>query len=202
MFSAAACGAARRRRCLGRPHRTAGPALKTNEPRCRATARPPSARATRRYSPLAWCVGLPARHRRLDSSAGVVAERGGCVVAVFPAVLGKAPCPGHQTRQPRAPTPTPPAPHPAATAGPPQTAAAAQHCESNFPARKARSSLDVGLPDGAGDDAYLRAVSGVLPGVLEEFRPDLVLYDAGGGGGCGGRGAWTLGVLGLPLGFI
>ncbi|GBF94126.1 histone deacetylase [Raphidocelis subcapitata] len=53
------------------------------------------------------------------------------------------------------------------------------HCESNFPARKARSTLDVGLPDGAGDEPYLRAVSDALPGALEDFRPDLVLYDAG-----------------------
>ncbi len=56
------------------------------------------------------------------------------------------------------------------------------HCESNFPARKMASSLDVGLPDGTGDDEYLAAVSGVLPGVMAEFRPDLVLYDAGGSG--------------------
>jgi acetoin utilization deacetylase AcuC-like enzyme len=37
----------------------------------------------------------------------------------------------------------------------------------------------VGLPDGTGDDAYLAAVADVLPPVLQDFRPDLVLYDAG-----------------------
>lgn len=29
------------------------------------------------------------------------------------------------------------------------------HAESNFPARKQRSHLDIGLPDGTGDEAYL-----------------------------------------------
>ena len=30
------------------------------------------------------------------------------------------------------------------------------HCQSNFPCRKQKSTLDLGLPDGTGDDAYLR----------------------------------------------
>lgn len=41
------------------------------------------------------------------------------------------------------------------------------------------SSLDVGLPDGLDDDGYLGAVADVLPRVLAQFKPDLVLYDAG-----------------------
>lgn len=52
-------------------------------------------------------------------------------------------------------------------------------------------SLDVGLPDGTGDAEYLAAVSEALPRALSEFRPDLVLYDAGGRPGRpggGGRG--------------
>ncbi|KAK9804901.1 hypothetical protein WJX72_010870 [[Myrmecia] bisecta] len=53
------------------------------------------------------------------------------------------------------------------------------HAESNFPYRKQTSDLDVGLPDGTGDEAYLRQVGDVLPSVLSSFRPDLVLYDAG-----------------------
>ncbi|WIA40703.1 hypothetical protein OEZ86_004398 [Tetradesmus obliquus] len=53
------------------------------------------------------------------------------------------------------------------------------HAASNFPARKQTSSLDVPLPDGLQDDAYLAAVAEVLPGVLSSFRPQLVLYDAG-----------------------
>jgi len=53
------------------------------------------------------------------------------------------------------------------------------HCESNFPARKQRSTLDIGLADGVADAEYLRVVAEVLPSVLSSFRPDLVLYDAG-----------------------
>ncbi len=53
------------------------------------------------------------------------------------------------------------------------------HARGNFPFDKARSDLDVELPDGAGDEVYLRALGETLPGVLRTFRPDLVLYVAG-----------------------
>ncbi|GLC41819.1 hypothetical protein PLESTM_001243500 [Pleodorina starrii] len=53
------------------------------------------------------------------------------------------------------------------------------HAQSNFPARKQRSTLDVGLPDGTSDGPYLAAVGELLPRVLREFAPDVVLYDAG-----------------------
>ncbi len=53
------------------------------------------------------------------------------------------------------------------------------HAEKNFPVRKARSSLDVHLPDGLDDDCYMAALSRHLPDVLERFAPDLVLYQAG-----------------------
>mmetsp|Transcript_25314 Transcript_25314/g.80093 ORF Transcript_25314/g.80093 Transcript_25314/m.80093 type:complete len:290 (+) Transcript_25314:297-1166(+) len=53
------------------------------------------------------------------------------------------------------------------------------HCQDNFPARKQASDLDVGLRSGAGDAEYMRAISEVVPGALQDFRPDLVLYDAG-----------------------
>lgn len=52
------------------------------------------------------------------------------------------------------------------------------HGERNYPFEKIGSSLDVGLPDGTGDAAYLRVVDAVVPAVLR-FRPDLVLYQAG-----------------------
>ena len=52
------------------------------------------------------------------------------------------------------------------------------HGERNFPLRKCPSSLDVGLPDGAGDAPYLDAVETVL-GAVVDWRPDLVLYIAG-----------------------
>ncbi|PSC74011.1 histone deacetylase [Micractinium conductrix] len=53
------------------------------------------------------------------------------------------------------------------------------HAASNFPARKQASHLDIGLPDGCADDQYLSTVAEALTGVLQTFRPDLVLYDAG-----------------------
>jgi acetoin utilization deacetylase AcuC-like enzyme len=53
------------------------------------------------------------------------------------------------------------------------------HAEKNFPARKARSTIDVGLPDGTGDADYLAALAEVLPGALDDFRPELILFQAG-----------------------
>jgi acetoin utilization deacetylase AcuC-like enzyme len=53
------------------------------------------------------------------------------------------------------------------------------HCEANFPFRKQASNLDVALPVGMEDDAYLRTLAQHLPELLTEVRPDLVLYDAG-----------------------
>ncbi|MBZ9649517.1 histone deacetylase [Sphingobium sp. 3R8] len=53
------------------------------------------------------------------------------------------------------------------------------HAEKNFPVRKARSTLDVGLEDGTGDAAYLAVLAEVLPRVLDDFAPDLILYQAG-----------------------
>ena len=50
--------------------------------------------------------------------------------------------------------------------------------EKNFPRQRVASDLDVDLPDGTGDDAYLRALAEHLPAVFD-FRPDLVLYQAG-----------------------
>ncbi len=57
------------------------------------------------------------------------------------------------------------------------------HCDKNFPFRKQHSDLDVPLPEGADDSAYLAALADHLPGLLSGFRPDLVLYDAGGQAG-------------------
>ena len=43
--------------------------------------------------------------------------------------------------------------------------------------RKQRSSLDVPLPDRTGDEVYLKTVGDILPRLLSDFQPDLVLYD-------------------------
>jgi acetoin utilization deacetylase AcuC-like enzyme len=53
------------------------------------------------------------------------------------------------------------------------------HAEKNFPVRKARSTLDIGLPDGTDDVAYMAMLHDRLPRVLDDFAPDLILYQAG-----------------------
>lgn len=53
------------------------------------------------------------------------------------------------------------------------------HAERNFPVRKARSTLDVPLPDHADDQTYMEILGETLPRVVAEFAPDLILYQAG-----------------------
>lgn len=53
------------------------------------------------------------------------------------------------------------------------------HCEINFPSIKQTSDLDVPLPVGMEDDAYLQTLARYLPDLLSQVKPDLVLYDAG-----------------------
>lgn len=53
------------------------------------------------------------------------------------------------------------------------------HAEKNFPVRKQPSDRDVPLPDGMEDAAYLATLVAELPPILDAFRPDLVLYQAG-----------------------
>ncbi len=53
------------------------------------------------------------------------------------------------------------------------------HCEKNFPHHKPPSDLDVGLPKGMQDEAYLQVVHDTLQQALSLAQPDLVFYDAG-----------------------
>ncbi|MFQ4145462.1 histone deacetylase [Chlorogloeopsis sp. ULAP02] len=53
------------------------------------------------------------------------------------------------------------------------------HCEVNFPGTKQKSDLDVPLPVGMEDDAYLQTLADYLPDLLSDVKPDLVFYDAG-----------------------
>ncbi len=53
------------------------------------------------------------------------------------------------------------------------------HAEKNFPVRKARSTLDVALPDGMKDGEYLAELDRHLVPMIESARPDLILYQAG-----------------------
>jgi acetoin utilization deacetylase AcuC-like enzyme len=52
------------------------------------------------------------------------------------------------------------------------------HQQHNYPMWKPRSTLDIGLPDGAHDDTYLRELEAALPRVLAD-RPGCVFYLAG-----------------------
>ncbi len=53
------------------------------------------------------------------------------------------------------------------------------HCEVNFPGTKQTSDLDVALPVGMEDQAYLETLAFYLPDLLANVKPDLILYDAG-----------------------
>ncbi|RUW28195.1 histone deacetylase [Mesorhizobium sp. M4B.F.Ca.ET.215.01.1.1] len=53
------------------------------------------------------------------------------------------------------------------------------HGERNYPVRKIASDLDVALPDGTGDAAYLDRLGGILPDLSARARWDIVFYNAG-----------------------
>ena len=54
------------------------------------------------------------------------------------------------------------------------------HCEDNFPFRKARSDVDLGLPAGTGDSGYLQALDGLLTEITGRARDcDLIVLNAG-----------------------
>jgi len=53
------------------------------------------------------------------------------------------------------------------------------HCSSNFPLHKQCSDVDLGLDDGLEDGDYLRSIGDLVPDLLDQIRPDLVLYNAG-----------------------
>lgn len=64
-------------------------------------------------------------------------------------------------------------------AGRPEIATYSIHAAKNFPVRKARSTLDVSLSDGIGDEAYLATLAETLVPLLDDAMPQLVLYQAG-----------------------
>jgi acetoin utilization deacetylase AcuC-like enzyme len=53
------------------------------------------------------------------------------------------------------------------------------HGEKNFPFRKEAGDLDVSLPDGCDDGAYLQALEEALHELAHRFEPGLVIYLAG-----------------------
>jgi acetoin utilization deacetylase AcuC-like enzyme len=63
-------------------------------------------------------------------------------------------------------------------AGDPDTFTLSIHGANNYPLFKARSTLDVELPDGTTDDEYLECLDNHLPAVFAA-NPDIVFYLAG-----------------------
>ncbi|RZJ14886.1 MAG: histone deacetylase [Acidovorax sp.] len=53
------------------------------------------------------------------------------------------------------------------------------HGARNFPFRKEASDLDIELPDGCTDDAYLEALAHALDALEQRFTPQMVFYLAG-----------------------
>src|SRR6476646_9529035 len=53
------------------------------------------------------------------------------------------------------------------------------HQHNNYPLYKPPSSIDVDLPDGIGDDAYLAWLDNALSSGLRQFDPELICYVAG-----------------------
>lgn len=67
----------------------------------------------------------------------------------------------------------------ALAAGRPGIATYSIHADKNFPVRKARSTVDVALADGVGDEEYLETLERTLSPLVDHFDPDLILYQAG-----------------------
>jgi acetoin utilization deacetylase AcuC-like enzyme len=53
------------------------------------------------------------------------------------------------------------------------------HGARNYPARKEQSDLDLALPDGTDDAAYLKLLAETLPRLLDQVQPDFIFYLAG-----------------------
>lgn len=64
-------------------------------------------------------------------------------------------------------------------AGDPTVFTLSLHGEHNYPFRKERSDLDVALPDGCADEAYLAALETALRQMFARCTPQLMIYLAG-----------------------
>ncbi|HAC26127.1 MAG TPA: histone deacetylase, partial [Cytophagales bacterium] len=53
------------------------------------------------------------------------------------------------------------------------------HGANNYPLQKETSDLDIGLPDGVGDDFYLSTLDVNLNNLLERVQPDLIFFQSG-----------------------
>ncbi len=53
------------------------------------------------------------------------------------------------------------------------------HQQNNYPGIKPPSSLDIGLADGTADEEYLQKLKENIPGIIDSFKPELILFVAG-----------------------
>lgn len=53
------------------------------------------------------------------------------------------------------------------------------HGEKNYPMRKEKSDVDVGLADGCNDTAYLTHLRETLPRIVDAFEPDFAFFQSG-----------------------
>lgn len=53
------------------------------------------------------------------------------------------------------------------------------HGANNYPLHKEHSDLDISLPDGTGDAAYLRLLKEQLPRLIDKIAPDFIFYQSG-----------------------
>ncbi|QMU30486.1 histone deacetylase family protein [Adhaeribacter radiodurans] len=61
----------------------------------------------------------------------------------------------------------------------PQVFTFSMHGSHNYPLQKEKSDLDVPLPDGIEDDAYLQQLFDHLPRLIDQVKPDFIFYQAG-----------------------
>ncbi len=53
------------------------------------------------------------------------------------------------------------------------------HGDHNYPLHKEKSDIDVPLPDGIEDEAYLKILYDYLPRLIDQVQPDFIFYQAG-----------------------
>lgn len=53
------------------------------------------------------------------------------------------------------------------------------HGANNYPLKKERSDLDIGVKDGIEDQEYLKLLKDTLPDLIDEVNPDIILYLSG-----------------------
>jgi acetoin utilization deacetylase AcuC-like enzyme len=53
------------------------------------------------------------------------------------------------------------------------------HGANNYPLQKEKSDLDIPLPDGTGDEAYLRSLEDALKLLIQEVKPEFIFFQSG-----------------------